>query len=462
MTGNRKMWLHLAAALLILATPPAMAGEFVHHVIVLIDRSGPMDATKEKRDAIRQLLTTHLEEVCFSEDVIVEGRALLDEGGGDYLSILSFGMEKDADLFDLIHTVKGANGEAYRYRQDFREGMFLGGELWNAITNKSNYTNFFNTNWSAVSLAMPMAIHHLRETDPDVKVHKTFVVFISREAYNAGADSILEFEMIKTLVKKDGFTLKHAEETKEIYKNVQTSLVWDRVPKDEPFIEVAPDQPPNIKMKVFEFIPIARVFSIESLIQYDVRKIDFDRVHGGFQSDFTITPINQDGEFIIEKMEVGLYDNSGQIVNKNEAMVTDLGRPATVAFDLNHNYFGRQNGLKLKMKFWVQWKSPVYGVHVLHPNGTVLQGSKGLNRKIAVAFEPPMKVWGAFSLSNAFFDFTTDLMPGSSQQEVMQLWEAISAGAVIFCIIVFIVWLLIRLFRGAVTRKVDQSKIKIS
>ena len=428
-------------AVLFFCVPLSIADDFKHHVIVLIDRSNPMDASQNRRAAIDKLVTEVLEDVCFQKDTIVSGRKLLDQTKGDYLSIISFGMTRRPDFLDFIQTVKDVNGIEYNYRQDFSEGMFQTGELLNAI---KNYDDFFNFHWSAISLSMPMGIYHIGRPNDNIQVHRTFLILITDEDYAGLADAVLELDLIERTSRFEGFEVQHSLEARNIFKNIRSTLFWNKVPENDPYEKELGEKPITIKLKVYEFTPIAKIFAIESLIQYDIRRIDFMRVKGGYASEFKIAPINQGSSLHVQKINIKLVDDSNQIINNNQVTLANVTANNTIKFNLNHHYADVADRLKLVMNFWVHWKNDIYGVHVLHPEGSPLQGSKGLNRELKVEFEPTLKVWGVLPLINSFYDFSTSFL-GDSQIRIQNFWEAAIAFFAIAIIGFFFIWFIIRL-----------------
>ncbi len=474
---NLLVSLFLIPVLLASSVSLTSAEDFVHHVIVLIDRSNPMDKKKpckkcdrvedpEKRSDVKKIMTEILDEVCFRKNDIVPsvpGRKLLDRSKGDCLSIISFGMTKqNPDFLDFIQTVKDNNGESYRYRQDYTEDIFRDDELWNA----TDYPEFFSFLWSAISLSMPMGIYHLREADQEVQINRTFLILITDAQYNGGGDPIQEVENMRTTAISQKHPIKNIPHAFRTYRNVQSTLMWKKVPDDKtPYERKLGKLGRQLFLKLFEFTPIAKVFAIESLIRYDNREMYFKRVHGGYQSDFSIEPISQDTPFRIRKLEARLLDDSGQVVNNNEKSFSDVDHKETIRFFLNHRYAEIKHKLKLELKFWVHWKNDVYGVHVLSPHGNDIQGAKGLTRSVRVEFEPTLKIWGIVPLDNRFYDLSTYFLRGSQldeQSNVQMFWEAMSAVVIMLIILAplagFIFRFIIRVKREATAKVLNDNE----
>ncbi len=463
MNKKGKLILGMVLCAVLMGNPvKSFAEEFRHHVVVLLDRSSPMDKTQNRVKALKEALTSDLEELCFNEGLIVEGRKLLDASRGDYLSVLSFGMEKkEPDFHELIQEIKSENNENYTYWQKYREGGFASGELWSAINNKNNYPDFFSYNWSAISLSMPMGIYYLGQIgfEKNIKVNRTFVVHITDEAYNAGADSILEIDHIKRITRDEGQMVKNSEDVARIHQAVQSTMLWRKVPEGKPYGKKYKKVP--IKVKLYEFSPIAKVFAIESQLQYDVRQVEFKRVNGGYRSDFRIAPINMDSPFKVLKLEARLENESGDVVGGNSVVFENLDIAENVVFRLPHGTYGAWGDLTMRVRFWVHWKNEVYGVHVLHPDGGSLQGAEGLNRLIGAKFEESQDIWGAIPMSDSFFDFSSELL-GGDQVSIQKFWEKFLAIIAILItgggFVAIGLLAVVRLKKGLVVRSVDDIK----
>ena len=94
--------------------------------------------------------------------------------------------------------------------------------------------------------------------------------------------------------------------------------------------------------------------------------------------------------------------------------------------------------INLSLKSWVRLKDGVYNRTVLHPDGSELQGAKGLNREIHVIFESDTKILGFIPLSQVLYkaSFWTD-----NQDVAASVWGWIFI--IVFVIIAIAIVLLI-------------------
>ena len=108
---------------------------------------------------------------------------------------------------------------------------------------------------------------------------------------------------------------------------------------------------------------------------------------------------------------------------------------------MNHlSWICRENktDINLSLKSWVRLKDGVYNRTVLHPDGSELQGAKGLNREIHVIFESDTKILGFIPLSQVLYkaSFWTD-----NQDVAASVWGWIFI--IVFVIIAIAIVLLI-------------------
>jgi hypothetical protein len=410
----------------------------VHHVILLIDRSGSMlNKGQEEEDLqlIRNLIENGLRKMCFRENRFLKHRALLDRNKGDYFSIISFGKgSRERNLRGFIQDVPSRTQEKRRYMRNFGSDTFgsLAAHVVDPIRlgNEPSY-KFFNRNYSIISLAMPLALHALQRDDGAVVVHRTFIVLVTDGIFNGG-DPNQELQVIGRL------TSQEKDRAMEIYRSIQSSYAWspltDHGPVGDKDLEAG-----KVKVRVFEFVPIAKVFAIESLIRFNGGELFFERRPGSYLAHFTMTPTNQVPDFHIAEIQARLVDANGALVGTNQHVLTGLSQPETLDFHIDDSLAG--SNLSLDLRFLVDWREKNYGIHQLHPDGGALQGAGGLERSIPAAYDETLEIWGWIPISNWLFSLTASFW-GDSQQDVQFFWQSVSVVLIILTFILLFIKLL--------------------
>lgn len=405
----------------------------VHHVILLLDRSGSMikgNNLSENRNlnSIYYLVKRELPKLIFENNRFLKNRALLDQTKGDYLTVISFGKgSRERDLRRFIQDIPSPFDKSQRYLSDYNSDTFntLANHLIDPIRQMGEPDfDFFNRYQSIISLAMPMALYDLRRDDGTVVVHRTFVVFITDELFNGG-DPNQELQVIT------GLTSKERTRVIEIYRSIQSSFVWSAFAGKQQSLQSG-----LAKIRVFEFTPIAKEFAIESLIRFNSGELFFKRQPGNFHAQFTLTPTNQSSDFFIAEIQARLVDANGALVGNNQKMLLGLTQQETLDFQIDNSQAG--SNLTLDLRFVVNWREENYGIHQLHPDGGKLQGAAGLKRTIPATYESPLYIWGWFPINSGLFTFTTWFW-GNSQQDVQLFWQAASVGLLVLAFILFFV-----------------------
>jgi len=433
------------------------ADDFRHHVIILIDRSGSMDGGEkddnEKRiRGFNQLVTSDLEEICFSKGHLIENRKLLEQQ--DYLTILTFGLSEsnpDFKNFILPLSFDGImnSNKKFIYSTSFNEGMFARNNI--ILKAKKQYDEFFSMLWTALSVSVPLAINYCNINNTrykQIKVHKTYVILITDEDYNdykATGDeigSIRENAETKyhTILRNELFAINRS-------KNVRKKFSWGSPSIDMKRGGTLPKD--SIKLKLFQIEPNTGSFTLAHILKYNNTHFLLNRVLKGYRSYFEIFP-KPDPEYVVTKLKIDLIDNKGHIFQNNSRQLFNVTQNETIDFFIPEQY--KDISLKVKLACWVHWKDNAYGAHELHPYGTKEQGADGLTDTIPVSVEKTLTILWDIPLSNKLYNLGATIV-GNNQRDVQSLYNisAVVVGTVVLISFIFIVtYALFKLIRHSV------------
>ena len=306
-----KFFLKFVVALLLLggstgisaqAQVPLSADTLSHHVIVLVDRSGSIRDNSDnsvKLNRFETLITRDLRNICFRDkgvvkDALQPDRALLDASKGDRLSIISFGLALQGPNFDnFIEISEGRNTFGMKYNNSFDENEFQ--DLWNTIEDRIKPVNFFRKNYSVISAAIPMGVHHL--ADSSELTNRTFVVLVSDNVFN-GADPVDELETVKAAAlyeynrgRSRSREIKNTERVADEFFKVSGQYLWRKIAERSIENSRLDEDRNKVALSVYEVIPSAGVFAIESLLKFNTLEAHFSRIKGGYETRFELDPI---------------------------------------------------------------------------------------------------------------------------------------------------------------------------
>jgi len=414
----------------------ARGQDLVHHVIVLLDRSGSVDDDTPMAE-IERLIRYDLSQLCFSDGAVVPNRQLLDRGRGDVLSILSFGKgSRERDLRRFIQDVPSRELETQRFGSDYDERIFWGlaRHIREPFTRpgEGRY-DFFNRYWSLISLAMPLALEKLGHTDSKVTVNRTFVILATDGEFNSGDPNM------ELAVNNLGIDDREKARALGICQDIQSAFIWRPVAENR--------QRGNFKLRTFEFIPIAKVFAIESLLRFNGETVLFQRHPDGYRASILLTPTNALSEMHVDGVEANLVDPAGVAIPGNSFSLKGVKSPKTLNFAVGNDQYNA--ALQLRLTFTALWQEPRYGVHQLHPNGDPLQGANGLQRVIPARFEAPVSIWGVLPLGDALYRFTAGFW-SPNQHAVANFWEGVTVAFVALTFILLFAKLVLHLRKRAV------------
>lgn len=414
-----------------------------HHVVILLDRSGSVVNNRLDEDLmeIESIIQEELPDLLMDPNIPRmknAGRPLLQQG--DYISILSFGFERNRpDAQKFIETKAGTNQFGLLYEEVVGDGKSYFNRLWENIDQINDGRNrFFNKNWTGLSFAGPLSVHFLgKQEDLPNDVHRTFVVMLSDDQFNGTADPTQEINYIGsdergyTPVLNKSTILPRYDEVREIFS-------WQRFTGRTNGV---------YNFEIFEYIPLQPTFAIEALLPIEM-EWEFSRSpEGNYTYDLPLKPYDTSDDFKIERLVLTCVNMNTQGVLFSKT-INKLYDNQEVLLELDKSYIDKD--LQMKLQAWVWYDNDVYGVHTLHPYGDRQQGSKGLSRDIKILTERTAKILGILSLSDGLYKASQSF--GKNQYEVARIWSAI-------IIIILVVSFIIYLIRSSVQKRPSKTSI---
>lgn len=376
--------------------------DYVNHVIVLIDQSGSMVGNLDPGRA-REIFDRSLKQICFTPGEVIPNRKLLDKDKGDYLSILGFGINSGESMMkDFVHNVS-VGGKAMYYYQQYDEGIFS--QLWQSIEAGGPLRTFFNRNYTFYTFCKHMTFYRLSDTTDRKKIYRTFLIVISDELPNT-SNPENEDKNWKAWGVLDG------PKASNLFRKISRQYIQEdniKINGRDSVIAFGP----LIKLKISEYIPNKNDFDIRSLIEIPpADKMIFKRVRGGFELDYPLVERNKD-QGRVESMQFYVEDASdGGIIRG------DIDRNAAKVF-LQDRYY--QHPMTLHFQYHVRVKNEFYGAHVLHPDGSIDQGRKGLNDAQKVVFEAKRGLVGMGALGDMLYNMSAGFC-GNNQGTNNAFW----------------------------------------
>ncbi len=404
--------------------------DYVNHVIVLIDRSGSMvkvgpphnrKLSKDKVYHVKRIVTSYLKDACFGMNKVIPNRTLLEEG--DYLSILTFGINKGVKNFDdFIHIAddeRGIPSYGEVYSNEFTNNRFH--TLWNAMDK--DLEKFFRKNTSAISFANHMAIDYLKQPSFDHKIHRTFLIFITDDQYNADQ---LDPNAERNNLTKGGFNFNtKSKHTLDAYSNLDENFIKIPYPREKNYTKKSGE----VSLRIFEYVPRTGNFDIQLAADLP-EAYEFKRSKKGFKLTFEITP-KEKSIYVPDSISINLIDS------RTQEKLPVYFRNGKYEVEVADSYSRHPESLSLSMRFWVRFKDKAYGVHELHPAGSDKQGRNALNQEREVSFEtkPGLLKWGAFG--DMLYYYAPGFL-GEAQSPINTFWSGLFTLIGLLMILIYI------------------------
>jgi hypothetical protein len=380
-----------------------------HHVIVLLDRSASMkNGDASRRADVEMMIRDGLPDALFAPGLVRDlGRALLEPGNGDVLSVVSFGLDMDhaTDFSEFIQTADNGREFGFLRQSDVSPARF--DDVWSAIYT-GGYESFFSRRWSGISVAMPLALDHQGRHGAvsATPVHRTFIVLVTDDNYNGG-DPNLELEHLAhrpALTEDRAAVQTRLEETRDLYV-----IKGPRARRREG----------GVYLKVFEVASNTSQFSVGTLWSFDPGKFEFHRAPGGFRSSFSLSPV---GNPVMrpERVEALLMDGERVLQHQRFDAAT---REPVVQFAVSDA--AAERPLQVRLRFWARQSDSVYGMHLLDPDGGNPALTQALMQTIPVRFEPPQRIVGLIPIGPRTYGIAARF-GADDQEEAARYWNVMA------------------------------------
>lgn len=386
-----------------------------HHVIILIDRSAGMIfpngentsnfITRNNVSKLKNVLN-EVEKLCNQPVHKTKGRKILQNG--DYLSFAGFGLHYNESYYDkdfkkfilrddkYSQNRRGDNHKfGYRFLHISKPISTIFEKIKNNIFNKGN---FFNKYWGGISVSRALGITAFRE--PDKTIGRTFLFLITDGEYNGSGDPMQEVMDIKNIYESKGKTLDISFALKNI-NLLNENYLCKSVNEYNPVVyKENKSGGGKFYLSLYEYIPLQKFFSIESVFHFP-SQIVCNRVPYGYKAKIDLSPIDNPYYTPIQILGEMHCVKKDTIIDAFNYTYTSTIQLVSQELNIDNKYAFSTDSLKLK--FWLHFNDEAYGASVLSPNGSNLQGAKGLNRVLPVEFEPTVKIFGVIPLSDAMF-----------------------------------------------------------
>jgi hypothetical protein len=377
-----------------------------HHVIVVLDRSmsmrlGPSTRRQEVETMIRERLPDALFDPARGPQA---GRALLDPAQGDVLSVVTYALDIDppSDFSQFIQT--DINGVPFGFLRQADPSRATFQHLWSTIVDQG-YENFFSPRWSGIGVAKALALEYqgLHGSLDAPPVHRTFVVVVDDNDFN-GINPSGELSQLS----KDFPSLRDDVELMEA-RVARVGYLYDFKPQ----FSLAEG---DIHLKVFQAVRNMDSFSVGTLWIFDQGGVQFNRVRGGFRSDYVLQPVPS-AELRPVRVAAELLDE-GSVLDRQE-FAAGTAQPR-VRFSVPEAASRRP--LKVRLRFWVRQSDHVYGMNLLDPDAADSAVAAALVHTVPARFQPPSAIFGSIRVGPRTFAVAS-FFGADDQEQAAQYWE---------------------------------------
>lgn len=284
--------------------------------------------------------------------------------------------------------------------------------------DESDFYNYHGNHYSVVTIAKPYSLLKFKDLNPGNLVKRTYLVLVTDYKYNGNDDFYGELKHVPRISKGT------KEAIMNTIKDVQQNYFYKFITEEN-----ISRYPRSGYISLFEVIPLQQYFSIESVLDFP-HKVIATRTKDGYQAKFNISQLdNPNYHFIISEAFI-------PVEGYNDVRKIDVGKeyifniPDELVADV-----GKEN-IYINFRTWVHLLDKVYNHTILTPDGTKLQGSDGLSRKIEVELEKDADILGFIPLYDGLYDisFWTD-----NQNTAAATWSWIFI-LIFIAIMIFIIW----------------------
>lgn len=268
--------------------------------------------------------------------------------------------------------------------------------LHNNVPNEGYY-------FSITSFAKPYALMAMKDKQI---TNKTYMAIITDGRYNGNDDYYGEVEYAKSDFSKIG-RQQFLQDIAKVQTNYFCRFKYQ--------CEI-----PRGYIQLYEFIPLQQYFALESVVDFP-HELTAYRTKSGYKVRFGMAEVNNK-DYEVQKVSLTLYSGEKVVCNKklkfNENLTLYLARDEV-------------ENAQIKLKAWVKFNDGIYNNTILHPNGSKLQGSDGLNRTISIKKESKAVILGIIPLSDFLYSLS---FWTSSQTIAANVWGWIFIMVIILII----------------------------
>lgn len=289
--------------------------------------------------------------------------------------------------------------------------------------------------FSITSFAKPYSLMALRGKQ---NTNKTFMILITDGKYNGNDDYYGEAVYVK-----NDFSAEGVEQFNKDIKKVQTNYFCSFIGEKSFY---------RGYVQLYEFIPLQQYFALESVIDYPHKLVAKRAKKGGYDICDTICRLSNKNYEVL-KIQASLMSNETIIYYEIMEPVDSIKAikfSGVSRADLDNAF--------LELKTWVRLCDGVYDNTILHPDGSVLQGSAGLVRRVPIEREPDAMIFDHWPLSDYQFSHS---FGRTDQYKAAKVWEWIFIAPFILLLVVVVVIISFRLFKKNNKYRITKDKIRL-
>ena len=188
----------------------------------------------------------------------------------------------------------------------------------------------------------------------------------------------------------------------------------------------------RLKMRAFEFVSRNQTnFAISEVIEFSPTEYNFVRKGDSYEFDFPIQyKSNRNTIFELDSVSLAVVDTVSKKTIAEDRTYSD-----GLKVKLPKSFYDQQQNLKMYMDFQVHQRDPVYGVHLLYP-----EGNNGLHQSMNVVFEAKRGVLAWGPLGETLYKISASLLgPGVSLNTLF--W-------ILLPVVLLLIWFIIYIRRN--------------
>ena len=384
----------------------AFCNEKKNHVIISFDLKSDI-MTNNRRDYTIKQVKEVLPQILKTNGI-----------NSGYVSLQTFSASENAEnLDDYIIELKAP------FTEFSNVGTFLNN------LQSSDFSGIMpEIGFSLLTVARPYSLLKFKEQKDEILVDRTFLVLITDNKFNGNDNYKKELDVASPSGIKDNAAVK-----KKIMANmisVQQNYFYELI--DEKTINRVNNIYYAVKASIslYEVIPLQQYFAIESVLDFP-HTVVATRTKEGYTTKFKIDSHNNNNyRFMSSEVSIsaGDYHETCYIKTVSDSAQFNIPKESV-------NKVGKEN-ISIEFKSWVQLLDKVYNHTILSPDGSELQGAKGLNRSIKIELEKDAEILGFIPLTDGLYNISF----WTNDQSVAAATWGVIFILILLAVMIFSIW----------------------